>query len=417
MKRLALSLLVALGVCAQARAEDRSELERKVVVQRRRIILDERIYFEHGRARILPVSFPILDLLAEKMQQNPQIEIVQVEGHTDTTGPDEVNDKLSALRARSVRDYLLGRGVKPDRLIAKGFGSAWPVASNLIDAGREKNRRVEFVIIQVLKRQIWRRRPATKDYAVVIRAGQGALERAPEGGTKPLAANHAIYAGDGVETGIDGRAVVRLPGIVLAFVGAESAVRIEALRGDPGGEGRSARLTLVRGSLWMRSFLSVAEKGAQVHIDAGGLRVSFQKAELRLAREGTKTRLEVLSGLVHARAGDTEVAAEPGRAFRIEDGAASAETFPLPPHPQKRAPTRGEVENAQLSWQGTAGAVAYVVEVAKDVDFLDLAARRETAATSVSLDLPAGTYYWQVRARDREGLESASWPIYQFRVK
>jgi outer membrane protein OmpA-like peptidoglycan-associated protein len=73
---------------------------------------------------------------------------VLVEGHTDSTGKYESNIKLSERRAEAVRTYLVKKGVQPDRLEAKGFGPDRPVADNKTAAGREANRRVEFVLVQ-----------------------------------------------------------------------------------------------------------------------------------------------------------------------------------------------------------------------------------------------------------------------------
>jgi outer membrane protein OmpA-like peptidoglycan-associated protein len=71
---------------------------------------------------------------------------IQVEGHTDSVGSDEYNQKLSESRAGSVREYLTGQGVPGDAVTAVGFGKADPVATNASAAGRQKNRRVEMVV-------------------------------------------------------------------------------------------------------------------------------------------------------------------------------------------------------------------------------------------------------------------------------
>jgi outer membrane protein OmpA-like peptidoglycan-associated protein len=69
-----------------------------------------------------------------------------VEGHTDSVGGEEYNQKLSEERADSVRDYLVGQGVSHDIVSARGFGKTRPVASNDNAAGRQQNRRVELVV-------------------------------------------------------------------------------------------------------------------------------------------------------------------------------------------------------------------------------------------------------------------------------
>lgn len=120
-----------------------------VILERaaRKIEITEQIFFEFGKSRILPVSFPLLDEIARIMIENPDL-VVQVEGHTDSKGSFNFNMKLSQARANSVRKYLINKGVEPERLKAVGFGPTRPVADNLTEEGRAKNRRVEFTIIK-----------------------------------------------------------------------------------------------------------------------------------------------------------------------------------------------------------------------------------------------------------------------------
>ena len=71
---------------------------------------------------------------------------IQLEGHTDSIGSDEYNQKLSEDRAGAVREYLVGQGVPAATVTATGFGKSQPVASNDTAAGRQRNRRVEMVV-------------------------------------------------------------------------------------------------------------------------------------------------------------------------------------------------------------------------------------------------------------------------------
>jgi outer membrane protein OmpA-like peptidoglycan-associated protein len=71
---------------------------------------------------------------------------IQVEGHTDSVGSDEYNQKLSEQRAGAVRDYLTGQGVPANMVTSVGLGKSQPVASNDTAAGRQQNRRVELVV-------------------------------------------------------------------------------------------------------------------------------------------------------------------------------------------------------------------------------------------------------------------------------
>ena len=117
-----------------------------VVVTKTKIEIKQTIYFDFNKATIKPVSFPLLNEVALALKDNPGIR-VRVEGHTDSRGSDSYNLTLSQKRAESVRAYLIGRGIAPERMEAKGFGESMPIADNRTDQGRSQNRRVEFIII------------------------------------------------------------------------------------------------------------------------------------------------------------------------------------------------------------------------------------------------------------------------------
>ncbi|MBE7369220.1 OmpA family protein [Ramlibacter pallidus] len=103
------------------------------------------VSFAVGRADINPRMRPILDQFASGLAQQQGTE-VRIIGHTDNTGSDELNNRLSLDRAQSVRDYLLSRGVRADSVQIAGRGEREPVAENTTEAGRAKNRRVEIFL-------------------------------------------------------------------------------------------------------------------------------------------------------------------------------------------------------------------------------------------------------------------------------
>jgi outer membrane protein OmpA-like peptidoglycan-associated protein len=120
----------------------------RVVLTASSIVIKDKIQFKLGSSEILPESFGLLDEIVAMLKDNPQIEVLQVEGHTDSSGGAAVNRKLSQDRAGSVRKYLVDKGIEGKRLVAKGFGPDRPIADNGTDEGREQNRRVEFNIVK-----------------------------------------------------------------------------------------------------------------------------------------------------------------------------------------------------------------------------------------------------------------------------
>lgn len=106
----------------------------------------DKVYFNLGEASLLPESFEQLNGLISMMNADPNMRI-QVIGHTDNQGDSKLNKKLSLRRAFNVREYLIDKGIDGKRIKFKGVGGDFPIAPNDSEENRQKNRRVEFVII------------------------------------------------------------------------------------------------------------------------------------------------------------------------------------------------------------------------------------------------------------------------------
>ncbi len=106
-----------------------------------------KVLFKSGSAVLLPVGKAELDKVATFLKDNTGFS-VNVNGHTDNTGSDKVNDPLSVKRAEVAKAYLISKGVDGARLFAEGFGSSQPVDSNDTPQGRAQNRRVDVKIKQ-----------------------------------------------------------------------------------------------------------------------------------------------------------------------------------------------------------------------------------------------------------------------------
>jgi OmpA-OmpF porin, OOP family len=107
----------------------------------------QQVHFAFGTAQILPESFPVLQEVADYLKANKAIKRMAVEGHTDNKGAADLNKRLSQDRANSVMAWLTQHGVEANRLEAHGYGMEKPIEDNDTDAGRAKNRRVEFKIL------------------------------------------------------------------------------------------------------------------------------------------------------------------------------------------------------------------------------------------------------------------------------
>lgn len=109
------------------------------------LTLNNDLLFDSGQASLKPGGRKAVENLAQLLRKQPDRDIA-VEGFTDSTGSDELNRRLSQDRAQAVKEVLVARGIEPGRIAARGFGPAFPVASNETPTGRQLNRRVQVVI-------------------------------------------------------------------------------------------------------------------------------------------------------------------------------------------------------------------------------------------------------------------------------
>ncbi|MCK7479740.1 MAG: OmpA family protein [Candidatus Moduliflexus flocculans] len=106
-------------------------------------IIFRNILFDFNKSNVKPDSFAVLEEIVEYLETNKGV-MMEIQGHTDNKGTAEYNMKLSYKRADSVRKYIVGKGIAPERLKVNGFGFSKPVVPNDSDENRTRNRRVEF---------------------------------------------------------------------------------------------------------------------------------------------------------------------------------------------------------------------------------------------------------------------------------
>ncbi len=150
-----------------------------VIITETEVKITEEVFFDTGKDTIQKRSFKILDTVALVLSQNPQITLMVIEGHTDDVGDDNENLELSKRRAKSVMNYLVGKGLPQVRLTSDGFGEQRPVVDvkgfkgRKLKDGRAANRRVAFKILQINGNDV---KPAEK---VIIREKTVKEEPAP----------------------------------------------------------------------------------------------------------------------------------------------------------------------------------------------------------------------------------------------
>lgn len=103
------------------------------------------LFFDTGAQVLKKESYPELNRFLKLLNAQPNMKI-EISGHTDNVGDKASNLKLSLARAQSVKNYLVSKAIDPNRIVVKGYGSDKPLENNATEAGKKKNRRVEFII-------------------------------------------------------------------------------------------------------------------------------------------------------------------------------------------------------------------------------------------------------------------------------
>lgn len=157
-----------------------------------RIILEERVLFDFERARIKHAATPVIAAIVNLVAQHPEWLRLRVEGHADVRGDEAYNQRLSERRARNVMHALIQHGVPADKITSVGFGSTRPRDLHRTELAHQRNRRVEFVVLE--------RRPANPAEARAARRAQAGV-RAEEPETPSNASGDSgTVPADGVES-------------------------------------------------------------------------------------------------------------------------------------------------------------------------------------------------------------------------
>ncbi|WBO83283.1 OmpA family protein [Hymenobacter yonginensis] len=110
-----------------------------------KITFDSGILFDTNKSDLRPASMTEIQKMAAVLQKYPDTNVL-VEGHTDASGSDAINQPLSERRAQAVANYTQQQGVDASRITSSGYGSSQPIADNTTEAGKQANRRVEIAI-------------------------------------------------------------------------------------------------------------------------------------------------------------------------------------------------------------------------------------------------------------------------------
>ncbi len=384
-----------------------------VAIDGDRFVVKARVAFATGTAVLGAESATALDDVAAALNATTDIDSMVVEGHTDSVGNAEANRALSLARAKAVVAALVSRGVKAERLSAKGFGDAIPVASNDGAPGREKNRRVEFTILSRAGRSTSVAQPLAKIAAVYRDVDAKAPEEPKwQDGNVGLPLYRAwrvtTKASSSADVAFKDTSRIHLRETTLIVVFGDNTYDKKETR----------RATLESGALVSR--IDELLSGAPLQVESSSGTVELGRGRAVVDNDGSMARVSNHKGdpvVVRARTGKKTPAGEPkvvvdtGMGTRVKAGQA-----PEPPRPLPAAPVvdsvpatawNGAESVVALSWGGLPAGITIVEIRAAVGDQVVFQARLPSGISAVEArGLPVGGYQVAVSRVDADGLES-----------
>lgn len=313
-----------------------------------------------------------------------------------------------------------------DRASGKGLQSAKAIAAALVEAGLPKGRVFGLAPAPqrdeqpgVSLRYVER---APEDVVARVAAAGGAVYLgADESSLKPAEPGMPVLVNELVKTGPGARVSIHLKDGSGIEVKPESTVKMAVLQVPPGGD-RQVKIEVLSGGI--TADVRKATQGSRFEASSRVAVASVRGTSFRFAvEEGGGAKLETLEGVVAVRsasdpaAAPIEVPAGQGAVVSADGKAPALRTLPL--EPRVVSPQKGALgAEARFEWQPVPDAAAYLVEVARDADFLVEPRATQVAAATVSWPepLPKGKWFWRVTAADGQGFQGPSSRVYAFTV-
>jgi hypothetical protein len=313
-----------------------------------------------------------------------------------------------------------------ERANGKGLASAKAIAAALIDAGLPKNRVFGLAPAPqrtdtpgIFLRYVER---APEDVVARVAASGGPVFLgADEGSLKPAEPGMPVLVNELVKTGPNAKATIHLKDGSGIDVKPESLIRMPLLQVGASGD-RQVKIEVLHGGI--EADVRKAAQGSRFEASSTVSVASVRGTQFRFGvSDDGETRLETLEGLV-AVTPSADPAAKPievpaGQGTVVsKDGKASA-PHALPAAPKITSPQKGALgAEARFEWQSVEGAASYVVELARDADFVVEPMTQTVEATTVSWPsaIPKGKWFWRVTAMDADGFSGAESKVYAFTV-
>ncbi len=375
---------------------------------------DRHIVFQRGSVALSDVSRAVLGSMSDLLEVRPEIGLLLLEGHADDGGSLSEDQLLSEARASSVREFLIGRGVSPGRVLAYGLGRSQSESST---DGEDRK-----VILRLVEPDS-KKRPPSKQWSraavVQISGSTEGLIPGEEGEWRAIAQRDELAEDAALRTGANGQMLLRFPDSTTIRLEADTEIKLENLDYDYGERNAELNITVRRGSIVLSSAPKAGMRSQTMIVhESGSVRTYSADLRLSLDDEGHGS-LSITRGTAQVVLGqDRPITLGHGQRIAFDQQAApsirSTAAAPMTISPL----TGSAIAPVALSWQAVAGIHEYVAEISSDIDFFDVKFSEVTSDIRKAMpELTVGeTYFWRVFAVDENGQRGASSQIHRFTV-
>jgi len=342
-----------------------------------------------------------LEKLGDFLKANTHL-ILDIRGHSDNTGTDPVNARISTRRAKSAEEIILkNSGIRKDRIIARGYADRLPIKNNTNESGRSANRRVELILthnvdpvgeITHIRNSVFTKSPVETDF-------------------KKARIAEALFNLYKLNTRKRSGADIRLADNSRLNIGPESLMvlyeMIESELSDPAAW-QDKKVTLLTG--FLRTKLNNLRKGIRIETPQCEINSGSRIMLLNISPE-QRSAISVFEGETSVKAENRSVNVPSGFGTSVEQGKAPEKPEPLPEAPELVSPVQeqsfthktGGKKNVELKWNS--GETLNHLQISEDAEFTKITVDEKISGQVFKAELPKGTFHWRVAGISGSGIE------------
>lgn len=397
-----LFFILGLGLIGSpAQARDETGIDFSLLLKGEKIISPHRS-FDTGKSEFNPDFAAFLNRIGEFLKENQGL-VIEIGGHTDSSGTPAINEKLSLSRARQVKEYLVRKsGINQDRILVKGYADRFPIADNNTPEGSTMNRRIEIAALKnvnpagkltYIRRDVFTKLPDKIDFTRAT-------------------INQDLFHLYRLLTRKKSNANVTFLDLSKINLGPQSLMIMYSLMERDRRIPRKQNVQLLTGGL--RTKLNQLK--GKLQVETPSCVINSNSVEIQVGIDEKKmSALSVFDGSSRVKASGKTVEVPGGFGTTVEMGKPPAQPQPLPRAPRlikplesrSYLPGKGGAEKAsiQFQWQGAGSGNRYRLQVAGDAQFEKILEDRILPDPTAVLLLGSGTYYWRTAVINKQGIE------------